>query len=375
MSRGRISALFAIWSAASIVLEVPAGVLADRFSRRYSIVAAGVIQAAGYALWVVRPGFAGYAAGFVLWGVSGALVSGALQALVFDALSAAGARDHYAKVMGRVTASGMLAQLPAAAAAAVLYRLGGYPVVVWFSVGLCLSGSALATRLPEVRHRIADDADDKPDDQPNSLSTFKAALAVANARSGVRLLIVAVAVLTGIDALDEYFPLMADDWGVPTSLNPLATMGIPLIGAVGAALAGSIAKFSRPYVLAFMLAVAGLLLGGAGLLRQPIGLVAVAVFYGLYQLTVVVIDARLQERIEASSRATVSSIAGMGTEVCVFGIYAAWAIGGVRLIAVLTIVLALALPRMLGRRGSRWLRSAVNRRAITRRAIGRGKSR
>ena len=77
--------------------------------------AASVLQAAGYVLWIVLPGFPAFAAGFVLWGLGGALVSGAQEALLYDGLVAAAAQEHYARVQGWVTAVGLVAQLPAAA--------------------------------------------------------------------------------------------------------------------------------------------------------------------------------------------------------------------------------------------------------------------
>src|SRR5687767_13885127 len=91
LSDGEISGLFLIWSAVGITAEVPLGALADRCSRRSSMVAGALFQGLGYVLWASLPGFAGFAAGFVLWGVGGALVSGAQEALLYDGLVAAGA--------------------------------------------------------------------------------------------------------------------------------------------------------------------------------------------------------------------------------------------------------------------------------------------
>jgi hypothetical protein len=113
-------------------------------------------------------------------------------------------------------------------------------------------------------------------------------------------------------------------------------------------LAGASARLGQPLVVAALLGIAGLLLGAAGLLRKPIGLVAVAAFYGLYRLSLVVVDARLQLHVDSSTRATVSSIASLGAEVSVFGMYAAWALGGPLLIAVLIVVLSFAMPWLLG---------------------------
>src|SRR5262249_35219355 len=120
LSDAEISALFAIWSAVGIVAEVPTGALADRFSRRGALVVAGVLQAGGYTLWIQWPGFPAFAAGFVLWGLGGTLVSGTLEALLYDGLAALAAEEHFARVLGRVRAAGLLAQLPAALAAAAL---------------------------------------------------------------------------------------------------------------------------------------------------------------------------------------------------------------------------------------------------------------
>jgi hypothetical protein len=41
--------------------------------------------------------------------------------------------------------------------------------------------------------------------------------------------------LGGVDAMEEYFPRLARDWGVPDAVNPLAVLGVPLAGAAGLA--------------------------------------------------------------------------------------------------------------------------------------------
>jgi MFS family permease len=77
LSDAEISGLFALWSAVGIAAEVPSGALADRIGRRTALVCGALLQAVGYACWTVLPGLPGFAAGFVLWGLGGALGSGA----------------------------------------------------------------------------------------------------------------------------------------------------------------------------------------------------------------------------------------------------------------------------------------------------------
>jgi MFS family permease len=340
LSVAEISVLFAIWSAVGIVAEVPTGALADRFSRRGALVAAGVLQALAYVLWTVAPGFPAFAAGFVLWGLGGTLVSGTFEALLYDGLADVGAADQYARVMGRVTAVGLLAQLPAAGAATVLFSLGGYPLVGWVSVGCCLVASAVATRLPEPPR--LDSA------STGYLATLRAGVAEAAGQPTVRTALLAVALLTALDGFEEYIPLLGQDWGVPTGLVPLAVLAVPLVGAAGAALGGAASRFSTR-TLALSLGLAALLLLGAGLVARPVGLVAVALFYGGYRLVLVVAGARLQERIDSASRATVTSVAGLGTDLACLALYAVWAVGGTPLFSVLVLLVAAALPRWLAR--------------------------
>jgi hypothetical protein len=61
----------------------------------------------------------------------------------------------------------------------------------------------------------------------------------------------------------------------------------------------------------------------------------------------VVVDARLQERIESRSRATVTSVGGLGVEVATFAIYAAWAFGELTAVTAVGLLFAAALPWLL----------------------------
>jgi MFS family permease len=343
LSTAQISVLFMIWSATGFIAEVPTGGLADRFSRRGALVVAAVTQGMGYAAWMLWPGFGGFAAGFVLWGLGGTLVTGALEALLYDGLAEVDAENQYPKVYGWVEATRLLAQLPAAGAATVLFPLGGYPLVGWVSVGSCLVTAVLAARLPEAPRRRDDE-----DGEAGYLATLRAGLVEAARGPAVRTALIAVSVLAALDGLEEYFGLIAAGWGVPTSLVPVAALGIPLIGAVGAALGGAAGRL-RPVALGVLLGMGGVIFGATGLLRHPAGLAGVAVFYGLYRMILVVVDARLQQRIEGPSRATVTSVAGLGTEVVDLLVFAAWAIGQILLVAALIVLIATALPRWLRR--------------------------
>ena len=327
LSTAQISVLFALWSLTGFLTEIPAGALADRWSRRGVVVLAGFLQAAGFLVWATAPGFGAFAVGFVVWGFSGALVSGASEALVHDALADVGAADSFARVYGWMTAAELLVQIPTAVAASALFALGGYPLVGWASAAVCVAAALLALRFPEPPR----EADDE-----SLLDTLRHGVRVAVRTPVLRLTVLAVALVGALDAVEEYFPVLAADRGVPVEAVPFAVLAMALAGALGAALGGRAERLPDG-VLPVLLAVAGGCLAASVVLPAVAALAAVAVFYGLYLAVLVVAEARLQERIAGAQRATITSVAGLGIELASLLVFAAWALGGAVAVAVLVL--------------------------------------
>jgi MFS family permease len=356
LSDAEISVLFALWSAVGIVAEVPSGALADRFGRRPSLAVGALVQAVGYASWVVFPGFLGFAVGFVAWGLGSALASGAQEALLHDGLASVDAAEHYARVQGWVGAAGLIVQVPTAGIATVLFVVGGYPAAGWASVATCVGTAVLAARLPEpsgaptVTSSSIDPAESGNEEAGESyLATLRAGVMEVVARPPLLGAVVAFGLLYGLDAFEEYFPLLARDLQVSIAAVPTALLVIPLVGAVGAALGGPANRLGAGS-LAAVLAVGAALLGIAAAVPHPVALAAVALYYGLYRAVLVVANARLQERITGPARATVTSVANVVAELPSFAVYAAWALGGTAAVTVLVALTAALLPVLLRRR-------------------------
>ncbi|WP_432056426.1 MFS transporter [Streptomyces sp. bgisy022] len=317
LSVAQISSLFALWSITGILLEIPSGAWADTVSRRLLLWTGPLFTAAGFALWTLLPSYGAFAAGFVLWGVGGALVSGALEALVHDELDHLGAAGNYARVMGRARAAGLAAVVTAMLLAGPVLTLGGHAAVGAASVLACLLASATATRFPE--HRTP------APDRTGWTTALRTGLAEARADRSVRgalLLVPAVGAVWG--ALDEYTPLLVRDTGVADGTVPLLLVLIWAGATAGSLLAGEGERLGTPG-LALLLAGGGLALAVGSATGTPAALLLVAVAFGCFQAATVLADARLQHRIGSSGRATLTSVAGLGTElatVAVFGGYA-----------------------------------------------------
>jgi MFS family permease len=324
ISSWQLSSLFVIWSATGIVLEVPAGVLADAYSRRALLVIGPLLTAVGYALWVFAPSYPVFALGFVLWGAKGALASGALEALVYEALERSGAADSYARLNGRAHTAGVVAVLVATLAATPVLRYGGYAAVGVASVVGCVLTAAAAATFPS--HKA-----DSAEEDDGYFAILRSGLVEARRDPRVRSWVLLVPAITAIwGALEEYTPLLIRGTGVTTALVPLWSVLIWAGVSLGGLLTAAANRLSGRG-LAALIGAATLAVTLGALSRRPAGLFLVALAFGGYQVATVVADTRLQERITGPGRATVTSVAALGTDgltILVYGIYAALAPAG-----------------------------------------------
>ncbi|MFI7026935.1 MFS transporter [Micromonospora sp. NPDC049900] len=318
LSIGQISSLFVIWSLAGLVLEVPAGAWADATSRRLVLTLAPLCSAVGFGLWTVLPSYPAFAVGFVLWGAGGALASGALEALVYDELDHAGAADRYARTIGRARTTGTAGVLGSILLAGPVLGLGGYPAVGAASVVACLLAAAVATRFSEHRRPAAEPS--QPD-EPGWWQGLRLGVAEARGNRTVRAAVLLVAVVGAIwGALEEYLPLVARDTGVALTTVPLLLLVVTLGQMVGGLLAPAGQRL-RTGGYALLLAASAVALAAGALLRRPVGFLLVAAAFAGFQLALVLADARLQARIGGPARATVTSLAGMLTDLTTIAVY------------------------------------------------------
>nr|WP_064570866.1 MFS transporter [Gordonia sp. LAM0048] len=333
-----ISALFVIWSVSSVIVEVPTGVLADRLSRRKLLVVGPMITASGFALWTAAPSFLSFATGFVLWALGGSLRSGTTQALVYDELVRLGRTHDYARLSGRMRAAAALGVIGGTALAAPLFSWGGYGLVGVASVVACLVCSLLSAMLPETRadrnrpdHDDLGSADGEPD--PGWYAIVRSGRRSLRTQPVARRMLLLGVALTWVAALDEYLPLLigsflGDDAGGSGHTDPggvALLMTVVSVGDIAGALAAG--RFRSVAAIGPAVGLGAIALIGAALWGHPVAALGVAVAFGVLGWARVVADAELQDRLSSTSRATVTSLAGMGEEVVAILAYAGWALG------------------------------------------------
>ncbi|MBF6453472.1 MFS transporter [Nocardia cyriacigeorgica] len=379
LNAGQISSLFALWSATAFLLEVPSGAWADTVSRRGLLVLSGLLLTLGFTLWTLLPSYFGFAAGFVVWGVSGALRSGTFEALLYDELSLRGEPSAFPRILGYTRAGTEIAVLIAILAATPLYLIGGYPLIGWVSVAMAAAHTVVALSLPGAPKAVSTADVDEVEEDPTGASTARAVGAAADRtavapeptalpsaaagptppeapgpsprptssdgpitryltmlRSGlaeatrittVRNGVVLGALLYGITAFDEYFALVAGEAGVATAVVPVL-VAITVVGSLIGSVTAGRTETMRARTMGIAIAAAGaLFIAGAVVVglaaRWPAalyvlagsGFVALGVSYGVIYNTSVVAAARLQDAIEGPARATVTSVSGLLSEV------------------------------------------------------------
>jgi len=359
----------------SVVCEVPSGAWADTVSRRLLLAVGSLLYASCFAVWILVPSGVGFALGFVLWGLSGALSSGTFQALAYDELVAIGRQDRYARLIGWGSALALAAVAVATLLAAPLMSLGGYALVGSVSVGVCLVQFAVVLSLPRTpaavtvadAEELAEDEDAEPvrggvlsapDDDVwrRWWATLRDGVRVSRSNRVLRGAVLASGALMGLTVFDEYFGLVMREHGTAAHTIPLLLGAITAAQAVGGLLAERL-EHTRSGVLAALAAGAGVTLAAGVLVGHPVvGAVLMALAYGTVTLLIVVTEVRLQHAAPPALRATVTSVSNVFAEALSIVMYAMVALaspvaGVVAIVAALAVAVTAGAP-LLGR----WLR-------------------
>ena len=86
MNAFQVGSLLAVWQVLIVVFEIPTGVIADKFGRKYSLSIGKAVRLFCYPMWLFFPNYLGLLAGLLFLSLGDALISGALEAYSYDEL-------------------------------------------------------------------------------------------------------------------------------------------------------------------------------------------------------------------------------------------------------------------------------------------------
>ncbi len=144
----KIFLLQGIFAAALVVLEIPTGYIADRWGRKSSLVASGIIGTGAIFIYASSSSFAGFILAEVLLAVCFSLQSGTIDAMLYETLAVLGLTKDYRREAGKRRFYGHVTQ----AAASILggaVALISLRLTLWLTLVPYLLSFAAALLLKE----------------------------------------------------------------------------------------------------------------------------------------------------------------------------------------------------------------------------------
>lgn len=309
----QISIVLTMWAATAFVLNVPAGVVADRWPRRHVLALAQTARAACFVVWWVYPHFWGFLVGLMLWGVKSAFTSGTFEALVFDELKAMGRTEDYAKIFGRARAIQAGAVVLAALGAALVAGLGYGATLAASLAAIAVAIAAALLIPPAARSAVTRERD--------YLAHLRQGIVHASSDPTVLgILAFSALVLALGGALEEFWPIFGAKVGLTRPLIALFVGGQQIVEGAGSLLAHRFSRVGRRWFYGLFGLAGGLLIAAAALFSAP-AMALLALYSGVMRLLDVSYEARLQHAIPSQNRATIGSVKGFASEIGVTSLY------------------------------------------------------
>jgi len=115
------------------IMEIPTGIIADRFGRKYSLAIGGIVISFAVLLYGSVPRFEIFLLGEFLFAIAIAFMSGADDALLYDALKEAGREEDSKKIFGRAKSFEYLAMFISAPLGGIIAAKFGFNAPMLFS--------------------------------------------------------------------------------------------------------------------------------------------------------------------------------------------------------------------------------------------------
>ena len=303
---GQVLLFDAVFFGSSLLSEVPTGVVADRYGRKTSMVSGSLVISVGFLVFALAGTLPVLLSAYVLFGVGSALMSGADDAYLFDALRAVGRVREFPAVAGRLNG---LMTLTIAGFTIIGGLMATVTPLSWPIVAsgvLSLTAASLAWRLEEPPREPGNAADSF---FATGLSASRRVLAVPSLRWAATL--GALPWVAGFVAFTVWQPVLIG-YEVPVAAFGWVAAGMMLVAATGGWSADWFSRRLGMSGVLLLLPVIGAigLLGGSGGMRWVVPLFGLAPFAqnALHPVTTVYISRRVPD----SERATALSFQQFG---------------------------------------------------------------
>lgn len=312
-SYGLAMSLFSTIMISSAVFEVPTGIFSDKIGRKNTIILGALSALFSYTCYALGLNFWILLVGAILEGLSRSFYSGNNDALLYDTLATLGKKDQYDRYLGKVNSMFQLALTIAVIIGSILVNWS-YTWVMWLTVIPQIFCVIVAFLIIEPKHYAKQST--------NVFSHFTHSLSILWKNPKLRLLSLNQILDFGIgeSAFDFKSAFIATIW-------PLWAVGIPkIISYAGGGLSfwysGKLIKKYGGVNLMYIEVIYNRFINVISLIfptiASPILMSSTSFLYGA---TTVASNTLMQQEFTDTERATLSSIASLGSSLF-FGLFA-----------------------------------------------------
>ena len=322
LSLGQIMIFMSTYGVSLLIFEIPTGVLADRYSRKWSLAVGAFLQVVVGVIILSTPYFPALLGAYVLVGVAVAFLSGSGEALIYDSLKQDGRELDVQRVFGAGLSAFHIGGVAGAVTAGLLVARFDLSAAVWAYSGLFLAAATVALWFDEPT--ILNDKRAGP-----RAASFRSHLTglLADTRSSFGIIThlrticekpvrgLTITIVSGLAQIPFSQPYLVD-FGLPPEQIAYVWAVLSAAAAVVAALSNRLSKLLHGDERRFIVIVAAVMVGGlVAMVSAPFAAVAIASLVLMYivasGLVPPFLNAGVNRRIPSRHRASVLSIWSM----------------------------------------------------------------
>lgn len=301
-----------IYATVIVIIEVPTGSLADKWSRKNMMVLSAVFCICEFLILILAHKFWHFAAAVFLAAISKALSSGTSNALLYDSLKLIGEEKSFEKILGRIRFFDYSAAMFAALIGSYIASKEGYVFNYWLS--LISVFVALIISFSFTEPNIKTSTEEK-EFWTYIRTSFKF---IKNQPSLKFVLLYGIITAACLTYVDEFWQLYIKEVNIPVVYFGIISGASLFIVSICGVFAYKIKeKFSYKAIYSFLLMIFSGALLISSYMTSKIGLVFIFLMYAATGLIDPLISGYLHHRTDSETRATVESFQSLASRVVI----------------------------------------------------------
>ncbi|WP_425447014.1 MFS transporter [Dethiothermospora halolimnae] len=305
-----------IYALVIVILEIPTGYLADKWSRKSMLVLAGILTFLDFFILIYADSFFDFALAVFIAGIQSALSSGTTNALLYDSLKTCNEQDKFEKVLGRLNFFDYGAATIGALVGSFVASRVSYVSTYWMSLVSVTISFLFAISLIEPKIKTKEDDDEK------NINYIKEAYIFLKGNASIRFVLLLGIVMSSVTIyVDEFFSIYLKEISIPVILFGVISGANSLIISVSSIFAYKIKeRFSYKSIFSGLITLFTISLILLSIIKVSYGVIALFIFYFSSAMIEPLVSGYLHHRTKSSYRATVESFQSLVMRVSTIGV-------------------------------------------------------